>query len=490
MSKFFYSHPKGDNKLAMVGDIMKQIQAFDLLFELGPDGSVNNCNNSETSAQWRKFVREGVVQNMGRPVEVDFFEKLAGGETEDIDATSIYIKSNQDINYNIYSQNSVVAGAPGDPVTFTMARELHSGQGKFSNVAAGGMMFIPEDGQMVYIDSIDTTTDYAHTVTIKPFRAEYAPNVRKGTNMLFNQSRIVGAYSCPVPSVQWMSNGFIRGVQGFRYRGDWEIKVELDKAYQEVMQFAIIFDKEGKAIDSFEWKAKSDMRWNMRLARNLFFFLGQKVTNPALQTAVVDDKFPGFEGYEPTLKYGGGFVYQYPKSQGFSPNGDLTPIMLRQDARKKSMEYMVLDGFPFRLMMQNRANVDFSKFTGACTFETFERMGADKDEITKLGVTSWNYAGASLHFKNMDSLSDERVLGSYDYPYRAYMMPTQNLTDSNGRNVPAIEFFKPKGYGYEEYEIDNRKVTKCESITGWAVDVCMSTVHEPDNHIFLQPRAY
>lgn len=490
MSKFFYSQPKATNKLAIVADVLQQIPAFNLMFELGPDGSVNSCNGSETGAQWRKAVREGVIQNIGRPIEINFFEQIAGGTTTTIDATSLYIKSNQDINLNIFAQTAPSVGAPGAPVNFTMARSLHVGNGKFSNVVAGGMLFIPEDGQWVYVSHVDTTTDFAHVVTVKPWKADYGVNIRAGKNMLFNPTRPVGATSCPAPSVQWMSNGFIRGIQASRYRGDWKVKLELDRAYQEVLQFAIIFDKNGKAIDSFEWKAKDDMRWNMRLQRNLDFFIGQKATNIDITTNIVDDKFPGFEGYEPTLKYGGGFVWQYPKSQGFSLNGDLTPIMIRQDARKKSAEYMVMAGFPFMLAMQNRSNVDFGKFPGACTFETFTRMGANKDDIEKLGVSSYHYANATLHFKTFDTLSDERVLGSFDYPYRAYMMPTMHLKDSNGRDVPPIEFFQPKGFGYEEYTRDDRMIDGCEYMEGHAVDTCMSTVHEPDNHILLMPRAY
>lgn len=474
----------------MVRDVIDQIPAFNLLFELGPDGSVNNCDGSETGAQWRKFVREGVIQNMGRPIEVNFFEQIAGGENTEIDATQIFIKSNQDINLNIFAQTAPGVGAPGAAVTFTMARSLHAGNGKFSNVSEGGQLFIPEDGQWVYVSAVNDTTDYAHQVTVKPFKADYAVNIRQGTNMMFNPTRPVGASSCPSPSVQWMSNGYIRGVQAFRYRSDWEVKLELDKAYQEVLQFAIIFDKNGKKMDSFEWKAKDDMRWNMRLDRNMKFFVGQKITNQDLITNVVDTKFPGFEGYEPTLKYGGGFLWQYAKSQGFSNNADLAPIMIRQDARKKSAEYLVMGGFPFMLSMENRFNADVQAFSGGCTFETFSRMGASMEDIKKMGVKSYQYANATLHYKTFDVLSDERTLGSADYPYKAYMMPTQGLFDSNGRSVPAIEFFHPKGYTYQEFTRDNRVINGCETIAGYAVDTCMATTHEPDNHILITPRPY
>lgn len=487
MNNFFYSAPKATNKLAIVADVLDQIPAFDLMFELGPNGSVNNCGDSEVGAQWRTLVRENVIQNVGRPIEVDFMRNVAGGYTQEIDATELYIKTNADIDLNIWAETGVT-GAPGAAVTFVMARSLHV-KGKYTNVGLGGQIFIPEDGQFLNVTAVNTATDWAHTVTVKPYKADYAVNIRKGKKMLFNPTRIVGATSCPEASLQWMSNGYIRKITPLRSRGDYEVKMELDKAYQKVMQFAIIFDKQGKRIDSFELKAKIDMRWNMRFKENLDFFVGQKITNTDLLTNVVDAKFPGFEGYEPTLKYGGGFMWQYWKHQGFSLQGDLAPIMLRQDARKRSMEYNVLDGFPFRLMMENRASVDFSKYTGSCTFDTFKRMGADEADIKKLGVVSFNYHGCTLHFKGFDALSDQRALGNADYPYKAFMMPTMDLFDDTGRAVPPVEFFKPKGYDYFETEIDRRRIDGCEYWKGYATNSQMIAIHGADNHIAITPAA-
>lgn len=489
-TQFFYSKPQCENKFATIADVQGALAAFNVMYEMGPNGSVNNCGDPNFAAQWRKAVREGVVNCAGKPMELDFFEQIAGGVTTDVEATDLYIKSNCDVDYNIFAETTAVGGSPGAATWFTIAKSLHIGSGKYTNIAEGGSIYIYEDDQELLVRQVDRTTDYAHRALVVPHNKDYVVNVVAGKKMLFSPVRIVGPTSGPVDSSTWLSNGYIAKIQPLRVRKDWQIPLALDRAYQDVLQFAVIFDRDGKEIDSWEWKEKITMREELKWRKNVSFFNGQKVNNPALLGAEVDAQYPGYDGYLRKVRYGGGVVWDYGKSKGFSLNSDFTPIMIRQDAYKKADEFIVLHGMPFLLQMVNRGAIDFSKNPGACTLESFRRMGTDGDQIKKLGIQSYQYGNFSLHFKQMGALSDTRGIGNYNFPYLAMMMPGVGNKDSLGRDVPPIEFFRPKGNFYEEFENDKRKIDRTEYLEGYAVDLSMMAVHCPNNHIIINPADY
>lgn len=489
---FYYNDPVATNQLVSVRDVLDQVPAFNLMYELSENGSANNCLDENLRAQWRDAVRDGVILSYGKPIEVDFFRQIAGGVEKPVEATSLYIKSMQDVNMNVYAAADVVGGAPGAAATFTIARGDHEGNGKYSLPTAGGGLYNFYTGQMLYVVSVDTTVDYAHTVTVRPHKQNDTVVIKAGKPLLVSNARIIPGSTMTTPAgpVQWMSNGYIAKVQPFHVRDDWDVAMELDKAYKQVVQLMIIFDKNGNPAPAYDFIARQNSRWNLRDKMNQLFFVGQKVTNTDMLANAVDSKFPGFEGYDNVLKYGGGTLYGYSLPAGFSLRNDLSSIMLRQDARKRSAEYIGLDGFAFRLGMQNRGDIDFNQVSGSCTFETFTRGGMDKDMITKLGIKSYTYSNISIHFKGFDSLTDQRYLGHGDFPNTCYLMPSVNVRDTNGEEVPPVEFYRPKGWNYFETAIDMREVNKTDKWTGYCEDVFMATTHDPSNHIKIYPRPY
>lgn len=489
---FYYNDPVATNQLITVKDVLGQVEAYDLLYELSDDGSVNNCTNPDIRAQWRDAVREGVILSYGKPIEVDFFRRIAGGTEKTIDATTLYIKSMQDVNMNIYAHADVAPGVPGGAVTFQLARGMHEGGGKYTLPTAGGSLYDFASGQLLFIESVNTTTDYAHTVTVRPYKQDATVVIKAGKPMLFSAARAIGGSTLTTPEAPatWMSNGYVAKIQPFHFRQDWSVAMELDKAWQRVLQLMIIFDKNGNPQPAWDILQRANARWDLRDKMNQAFFIGQKITNTSLLANNVDNKFPGFEGYDNVLKYGGGFLYGYSLPAGFSVRNDLSSIMLRQDARKRSAEYIALDGFAFRLGLQNRGDIDFNQVSGSCTFETFTRSGMDKDMITKLGIKSYSYSNLSIHFKGFDVLTDQRYLGHGDFPNTCYLMPSVNVRDSNGAEVPPVEFYRPKGYNYYETTIDHRVIDRTDKWTGYCEDVCMIAVHDPSNHVKIYPRKY
>lgn len=493
---FFSSRPQfNQSAIFTVSEAQNHITAFNLNYELSADGSSNDCPNPNQKANWRFGIREGVINASGTPTELDFFYRVvAGGKPKPVESTDLYIKSNTDVDFNIYAQAAITANGPGLSVDFVMAQSMHYAGGKYSNVAVGGALYIYEDKQWVVVTDVDRTNDYAHVVSVEPRKIDYTVNIRAGKPMMFNAVQQVGGTSCPTPVSSWITDGYISKVQPLRNRTDWKIEKQLDKAYTDVLQFGIIWDRNGKKVDAWEYKEKQTQRETLLYRENLEFFTGQKVTNPSV-LATIDAQFPGYEGYEPSVRYGGGIVWEFGKSQGFNMISDFTPLMLRQDSKKRITEYIGMGGLNFQLNMEDNNIDNIKDFSGACTFETFKWSGtpdADMREgLIKKGVNSWKRGPFSIHWAVMSALSDRRSIGNGDYPHMAFLMPGTGLTDSNGNSVPVMEWFQPRGWeAYKEVDRDFEKIDGCEFVGGHMIRTTMVAIHNPDAHIILQPKTY
>lgn len=493
--------PRINTQIFTVRDVVDQLQAFNAAFEASDRGSVTNCNNTEAEkANYRKSIREHVVNCKGRPTELDFFEKVFGApKPQTIGAAEHYIKYNTDKDYNIVAAAPSVGNAPGAATTFTLMKSIHSVGGKYSNVVVGGSIFIYEDREWVIITAVDKATDYAHVVTVVPFSPAYTVNIRSGKKMMFSPVRIKDAYSCAAPSSSWDSPGYFQSIKPISFRKDWELPLELEKAYRDIFQFAILFDKDGNERDAFVPYNREKAREEMKLFKNLMQFVGTKMTNPALVGSggitLSSDKYSGFDGYLPTMRYGGGTVYEYDPANGFSLEADFMPIILRQDALKRCKEFTVLHGLPFMAGLQ-RANAEVLKQSaGQNNLAVYaQRLGTSEMELVKQGIKSYSFLNHTLYFKLMDALSDSRLIGNDDMPSTAMMIPMEGVYDSAGNAVPAIEYFIPQGKGangsfFESDVVDHRNMPDhCEKLSGYMSEDLMMAIHCPNLHILLSPR--
>jgi len=365
----------------------------------------------------------------------------------------------------------------------------HSGNGKFSFPSEGYSIYIYEDRQWVYVTGKSVTTDFAHQITVQPHNKAYQINIRANSKMLILPVRLVNGMSSPVPSSSMQTPGYTNKIQPFRIRKDWSVPVDLLRGYEDVMQFAIMFDENGKEIDCWELYEKTTSRREMKWAKNLLFFIGQRIDNPTLLGDRVSADYSGFDGYLPTMQYGGGSIIDIDPSVGFDLEADFGAIILKNDALKRTNEYIALHAKPFRMGLDRNSGEIFKKNAGGCTFESFRRSGTS--DITKLGVESWKYLGFSIHFKEMSALSDSRGLGNYDFPHLAMLIPGNGLKDSKGKSVPPIEFYVPQGCAenglMEEYNRDRRKIDGTEILDGHIAETLMMGIHCPNQHILVNP---
>lgn len=485
---FFYNKPKIQTKIFNVKDALDSLNAFNAMHQF--DGAnVDNCPDMSDPdrASWRKAVKDGVINLGGAPTDVDFFEKFAGGKTTDIDATNLYIKYRQDKDYNIVAQSDVTGAGPGQAATFVMLKSLHAVGGKYSNAALGGNIYNYEDGQWMEITAINTSADYAHTVTVTPFSKDYTVRMKAGRKMMYNPVRFVNGLSCHQPSNSWETPGYVQKITPYRIRKDWEIAIDLTRKAEEVMQFAIMFDANGREVEGFEMYEKTNAREEFRFMKNLTWMFGQKKDNPTLVGASLNKKYSGFMGYLPTLQYAGGTIYDVDPSQGFGFDDDFQSVITHQDSTKRSKEFMVPHGIQFMFATQRR-NEEVFKTQGGCSYESFKRMGGSQSDIVKLGISSYKYGNFSLHFREVDAWSDKRSIGNGPMPYMAIFQPTLGLTDSKGRSVPPIEFFNPGGSTYEEIDRDHRFLESgCDKLSGELAETIMMAVHGQENHILINP---
>ena len=492
MAAIFSNAPRCGTKIFSVGDCLDKLKAFNAVYEANKDtSSVNNCKDDTKGTQWRKLVRDGVVNCGGDPMELDFFEGISGSKTEYIDAKTLYTRYNCDVDQNIYAQSAAVAPSPGQPATFQLLKALHSGNGKYSYPAEGYSIYIYEDRQWVFISGKDVTADFGHNVTVQPYKKSYTVNIRANSKMLIMPVRLVKGLSCPVPNTSMQAPGYTSKVQPFRIRKDWCLPIDLMRGYEDVMQFAIMFDENGKEVDCWEAYEKTQARRDMKWGKNLLAFIGQNIDNPTLLGERTGADYAGFDGYLPTLEFGGGSVIDIDPSVGFDLEADFGAIILKNDALKRTNEFVALHAKPFMMGLIRNANANFKNNPGSCTFETFKRMGAGGADISKLGVDSWKYLGYSIHFKEMSALSDSRGIGNYNFPHLAMLIPGNGLKDSKGREVPAIEFYQPRGCAesgmFEEVDRDMRKINGCDTLEGQMAETVMMGIHCPNQHILLNP---
>lgn len=489
--------PRCGNKFVNVGNAISKLPAFQALYEYGKDGIVPNCPYDENAqAAWRKSIRDGVINCQYLPVDLNFFEAAYGGYTpKKIQSSDLYIKSMCEFDYNIISADSVQGVTPGGPATFTLAKSMHDSTGSYANIAEGGSIYIYEDRQWVIVDSVNDTTPFAHQATVVPKNPDYTVNIRKGKKMMFSPVNQVGGYSCSVPHSTWQTPGYIKKIAPAHFRKGWEQPIDLSRGYQDQLQWAIIFDHEGNQMDAWVPYEQQKAREELRYMRNLQCFIGERVTNPALigpGQMLENSKYQGFDGLLPTLRYGGGFVYDYDPTIGFSVDADWMNIIQRQDTLKKAKTFSGKYGFQFMAALVRNTQGMLKDVTGQINLNSYKQYGAAMDQLEKLEVKSYSFMNYRFDLTLFDALNDTRSIGNYDMPSLAIMMPNEGNRDSMGNPVAPMEFWMPEGMGeemayYESPILDHRTMPDhCDKWSGYVEDFVMMSINCPQNLILIQ----
>jgi|ERR1700722_6044108 len=460
----------------------------------------NACQDPNLGTTFILNVIHQVIRCGGRPMDLNFFMDLFPNTPYPVTTKRWFNHYVCDPDMNIFAAATVVGSGPGAAAEFQVLRQNHGASGTMS-LPGIGYTLMDKDNMVSYtITNVDTTINYAHKVTVVPNSATQTVQINANTAYLIIPTRMVGGYSCEVITNKLSSLGYSQEVNPLRLRSDWEVTIDLLRGYLDKIQYAVIYDYQGNPMDSWDVYEAQQARESLRIGLNVLSFIGTPTTNNTLISginATIDSTHTGFYGLVPSIKYGGGVVYDYRSSTGFDLEADGEPLFLYQDSLKRTKKFMVLHGLAFAFGLNNRSTKMVARQqVGATMWEAFKRLGTltgDKweSEVAKLGIRSYDYEGFGLDFKLWDALSDRRYIGSDFYSNLAIMVPEEGVTE-NGRPINPIEFYQYGQNGwtgdYEEFYVDQRKQSPmCEKISGFCAQSLAMAVHCPQLFMLLNP---
>lgn len=458
------------------------------------------CGDPNLGVLAYKNLVRSLIRCGGRPIDVNWMEELFPMQDRTrVETKTFYNHFICDPNLNIYVAASSAGTGAGLPFWVQILKANHGGSGT-ATLPAIGFQFLDKDRQIWYtITNADTSVPYAHRYELTPNDITVTGSVSPNTPYLIVTALFVGGCNCPVITNSISSIGYSQQVNFLRVRRDWKLCIDLLTGYQNKFQFAITYDMNGNPVDSWDVKEAQDMRLGIRSALNMAAWMGTPTTNTALISgagATIDSNFTGFYGLLPTLKFGGGNVYNYRPDFGFDWEVDGEPIMLYQDSLKKTSKFLALCGMQFEANMIDRTNKLVARQgVGTLSWDAYKRLGSEtggdySTEIVKLGITGYKYKGFEVDTKKVDSWSDTRYMGS-DYFSAMSVWLAQDGISENGSKLQPVEFFN-QGTGkwngdYEEHLIDYRNINGCNDLGGWAAQSMAMAVYCPNQHILVNP---
>jgi hypothetical protein len=350
-----------------------------------------------------------------------------------------------------------------------------------------------------YITDVDYTVPYANKVQLTPANSAVTVNIKSNTPYLIGMARRVGGESCTEPTPQMSTIGYSREVNFLRLRRDWKVSMDLLRAYRDRIQYPVIYDMNGNPMDSWDVYEAMAAREGLQQALNIAMFIGSPTDNASLITgggAKIDGDHRGFYGMLPTLKFGGGVVYDFPIDEGFDFESDGEPLFLWQDANKRTTRFMVKQGLGFDFTKNDRSNKLVQRTqVGATVWEAYKRMGqlsgSWEQDMIKMGVSSYKYNSFELDFSTWGALSDNAMFGTDYYRNLAVMIPVDGPTEG-GKQINPMEVFQYGQNGwtgdYYETTVDMRRTQDmCENLEGYCAQSLAFTLHAPELFILLNP---
>lgn len=451
------------------------------------NSSVNNvsdqlaaaCGDPNLGTTFRQSVAHQAIYVGGKNIELNFFREIFPGDPKMMDTKRFWDHYITRTDLNVFVAAEVNGTVAGDPITVQVLKQSHSSSGTL-NIAAEGYSFWDKDNMIeYYITDVDDTVPYANKLTLTPANSAVIASVSPNVPYLIGMARRVGGESCTEPTPQMSQIGYSREVNFLRLRRDWKVAIDLLRAYRDKIQYPVIYDMDGNPMDSWDVYENMVARQGLQEALNIAMFIGSPTDNPSLITglgAKIDSDHRGFYGMLPTLKYGGGVVYDFPIDEGFDFEADGEPLFLWQDANKRTDKFMVKQGLGFDFTKNDRANKMVARVqTGATMWEAYKRLGAlsgdQGSDMAKLAIDSYKYRSFELDFSTWGALSDNAMLGSDYFRNLAIMIPMEGPTEG-GRQINPMEVFQYGQNGwtgdYFETTVDMRKTQDmCENLEGY-----------------------
>lgn len=445
------------------------------------------CGDIDATMQWTRNVSEDYINCCeANRMESNFFMDMFSSNPEQISTTTMHqrYRSNEDENVISFSAG---LDAAGTTQRFQLHKSSHSGKGAASSLFVGMGLYNYRNGQMYKVTGINTNTPNAHIVTVISTTTNNV-DIVASDKFIRVPAVMVGGNSCPVGQTTMNTSFTTKATNKFRLRTKWEMDLEVDKPYGDKMMWAQFVDKAGnmseRALPTFKMRAMQEITQ----AANLMLFIGNKVTNPAI---LVDD-WVGGEGLVESLK-GAGKEWDYSAAQGFSLLNDFETIILQEDGKKTTTEWMLLGSLNFLATMTDKARKDTNNEITPLDFATINQYGAGKDALKKHAVTSFTYLNRKVAFKEWTELNKSNGIGNGKFPDTGFMIAMDGNQNNEGRQLPPMQFYRSKEAGrgmwedMVEIERDMRFIDGCERIEGDIIKTMIFIINCPDNHYLLNP---
>jgi len=473
------------------------------------NSSVNNvseqlaaaCGDPNLGTTFRQMVAHQAIYVGGKKIELNFFREMFPGTTNQqmIETKRFWNHYITRTDLNVFAAASITGTVAGDPLTFQVLKQNHGANGTLNIAATGYSLWDKDNMTEYYITNVDYTIPYANKITIQPANKTIVASVKANVPYLVGMARRVGGESCTSPTPQMSEIGYSREVNFLRLRRDWKVTMDLLRAYRDKIQYPVIYDMNGNPMDSWDVYENMAAREGLQQALNIAMFIGSPTDNPAIVSgigALIDSDHRGFYGMLPTMKFGGGVVYDFPIDEGFDFEADAEPLFLWQDSQKRSTRFMVKQGLGFDFTKNDRSNKLVARTqVGATVWEAYKRMGqlsgSYEQDMIKMGVSSYKYNSFELDFSTIGAFSDNAMFGTDYYRNLAIMIPVDGPTEG-GRQINPMEVWQYGQNGwtgdYFETTVDMRHTQDmCEDLEGYCAQSLAFAMHAPELFILLQP---
>lgn len=471
------------------------------------NSSVNNvsdqlaaaCGDPNLGTTFRQNVAHQAIYVGGKNIELNFFREMFPGDPKMMDTKRFWDHYISRTDLNVFAAAAVEGSAPGVAQYFQVLKQCHGSDGTL-NIAATGYSLWDKDNMIeYYVTDVDYTVPYANKIQLTPANSAVTVDIKANTPYLIGMARRVGGESCTEPTPQMSTIGYSREVNFLRLRRDWKVAIDLLRSYRDKIQYPVIYDINGNPMDSWDVYEAMAAREGLQQALNIAMFIGSPTDNASLISGVgakIDSDHRGFYGMLPTLKYGGGVVYDFPIDEGFDFESDGEPLFLWQDANKRTTQFMVKNGLGFDFTKNDRGNKMVARpQVGATMWEAYKRLGQlsgdHASDMAKLAIDSYKYRSFELDFSIWGALSDNAMLGSDYFRNLAIMIPMEGPTEG-GKQINPMEVFQYGQNGwtgdYYETTVDMRKTQDmCENLEGYCAQSMAFTLHAPELFILLNP---
>jgi len=437
----------------------------------------------------------------GRPSDINFMSELAGTNVERVKTKELsnrYLtKKSNTVFFTSTRSDTTNAGY----VWATLATTSHMANGTLSAPFIGCQLRDKSTQQNFVVVDENKNTSWAHEICLATLDGS-TPTVKANNGYFVSRAAYVGGVSTQVLANDIPDVGWMQAVRFFTRRRDWKVAIDTLSGWKDDLRFSIMPTSDGKLVWSWLLYQQEEARYQLRLVHSSDLLLGTPITNANLinnNNSIPNPVFPslpnidnlrtGYYGLEPSLRYGGGLVYPYPKSTGFDFDRDGERIFARQNALKQTTGWLFIAGQQARYALDRSATKLISQQGVGSLLQQIYKMGATKglqyiddggkavdtwtSSLSKWSIDGYKYHGQEINIKTFDALSDVYNIGSDELSHRVYCMPldgVKHMRTGAPMNPIQIINFGDNGYSgdYEEYYIDQRITdAKTPVLTGW-----------------------